>query len=1039
MIPYIVFTLFLVITASALTGILLFNKDQLEQGFHYLSSFFVSNDIQSIVRLKTPVTDTSWLTTEGDLTTYIQIGGSRRLIGPADFDKLASRFAKIVGQTLSDGTGKQHEIDVGFLSDPRGTPHVISEMLAPSLVTSSRLGTGERAKKWFSSRAATLSAVCSDEMVVLAFTTLRSGLSPKDRQRIIDRKLEMNAKVRKEGGSVIRGANPAFSQTMDDVPPSLLSRHEAAVENLQYNLGHAEAGLDVMIKILGCKDSAWSVKRFVTGGKLPRKWRPALFGNTTPAGSAANRESDMANMMPMPIARQIFTEKTKEHFKDIEHVAREGMYYASVKLDVFPHETPLPSFSQFRQRIGREFPVAINFCISPDGMSTKKLEQNFSAFFGGFGEHNKSIKRAWNALKALKQKGDYIGAIRVVFSTWATSEEKLSDQISSLKMAVQSWGGSTASNESGAPGVLHVATAPGLARYNVAPILPGPLSAFARMMPVFNPGSPWDTGQLILRTPGGRLYPIAFGTEAQTFWGTIIFAPPGKGKSFLLNSLNMGLAFSPGQTDLPYITVVDVGLSSKNVVNTLRSILPDSKKHQAVSIRLRNDQSYSINPFDTQLGADRPTERERDFQVAIVTALSPNLGEEAGRFIGAVIDAAYSKNARTSIAARKWQRAFDLNLSKIMEEQGIEINENLRVWDVVDRLFDAGFIHEATIAQRYAVPTLDSLIAAARTDEVQNNFRTAPTPSREMITDVFTRSITTATREYALLSTTTKFDIGDARVVAIDLEEIVSTTDSEEGRRRSAIMIMFARQMGAKNYFLKWDEVEPLLPSRYKTYQKNRVARIFETLKFLEYDEFHVAKGIKEVQGLAESDFRVGRKYNVVTLLSSQLIEDFSKGMIECATNIFILGTGTTQAAMKLKEIFSLSDTEISAITSECLGPGPKGAPLFGIFKTTQGDVTQILYNSASPMEKWAFSSSAIDVQVRNNVAELRGGNEWEALELLVREFPNGSARSELEQLKLNMTEESVADEAGVAMTIAKLAISRDIAAQNSNQYRAAA
>jgi intracellular multiplication protein IcmB len=606
-------------------------------------------------------------------------------------------------------------------------------------------------------------------------------------------------------------------------------------------------------------------------------------------------------------------------------------------------------------------------------------------------------------------------------------------------MAVQSWGVSTASNESGAPGVLHVATAPGLARYNVAPILPGPMSTFARMMPVFRPGSPWEVGQLVLRTEEGRLYPVGFGTQLQTFWGTLIFAPPGKGKSFLLNSLNMGLAFSPGLSDLPYITVIDVGMSSTNVVNTLRAMLPESKKHQAVSIRLRNDPAFAINPFDTQLGADAPTERDRDFQVAMISSLSPNLGPEGSRFIGQVIDAAYAEKSRKSLSARKWQRAFDTELSKKIEDLGFELKDNLRVWDVVDFLFDASMIHEATIAQRYAVPTLEHLISAARTNEVKNNFGSAPTPTGELMMDVFTRAITTAVREYALLSTTTKFDLGDARIVAIDLEEIVSSTGSDEGRRRSAIMIMFARQMGAKNYFLKWEEVEPLLPEKYKRYQANRIAKIFETLKFLEYDEFHVAKGITEVQGLAESDIRVGRKYNVVTLLSSQLIEDFTPGMVECATNIFILGTGNAKSAAKLQALFSLSDTELSAITSQCMGPGPKGAPLFGFFNTTKGIVTQILYNSASPLEMWAFTSSALDVAVRKNVAKLRGNNEWEALNLLVRQFPNGSARDEIERHSLNMTDDATADEAGITMTVAKLAISRDLEAQNMAHHKMAA
>src|SRR3546814_18743453 len=96
----------------------------------------------------------------------------------------------------------------------------------------------------------------------------------------------------------------------------------------------------------------------------------------------------------------------------------------------------------------------------------------------------------------------------------------------------------------------------------------------------------------------------------------------------------------------------------------------------------------------------------------------------------------------------------------------------------------------------------------------------------------------------------------------------MSATSSEESRRRAAIMILFARQLGAKNYFLKWDEMKQQVPVRYREYQSNRVQKIWESLKFLEYDEFHNAQGMADVQRMVEMDFREGRKYNLVPVLS---------------------------------------------------------------------------------------------------------------------------------------------------------------------------
>src|SRR3546814_16368537 len=78
-----------------------------------------------------------------------------------------------------------------------------------------------------------------------------------------------------------------------------------------------------------------------------------------------------------------------------------------------------------------------------------------------------------------------------------------------------------------------------------------------------------------------------------------------------------------------------------------------------------------------------------------------------------------------------------------------------RIWDVVDALFDMGDVHGATLAQRFAVPTLDHLIVAATSDSVKNLYGTKKVDGEDII-DIFNRSITTGVREYALLSTYTR-------------------------------------------------------------------------------------------------------------------------------------------------------------------------------------------------------------------------------------------------------------------------------------------
>lgn len=1025
----------MVITSIIITIIMLIvlglswgSRGPLERFLYYISGYFLGGDIQSRVALNSPVEKNVMLTVDGDLVSYLKIRGARRLIGPRDFDAMSAKLADHLRIFLTDGTGRQHVVTMGYLSDPPGTRTVIAELIKGAIATARRMGASKNAKIWFDEKESFLSGLCNDEVVILAIYTLKSGLSPKESERCAQWMQTSRDKVNNDPltkASGIRAGDAAdklYSQTITPVYPVLASRHNAVLNNFIDSIQNEHGGVGVIVDLLDCAEAIYCLRRFIDGTNIPPNWRPQMFGEKAPSGTVMRRPGDFAQAMPLPVARQLFTEPMVEVFSGFEMVKREGVYYGSLKLDVCPQESPVPAFSTLVDRLGKKFPFAISFEVSPNGLEHKKMDQLFANFFGGFGSHNKALRDAWRELRAIEEEGDYNAAIRMVCTTWNRNDEELGDQIATLKMALQSWGGATVSNESGSPANMLLATAPTLSRYNPAPYLPGPVTTFSRMLPLYRPASPWEQGQLVLRTAQGKPYPVAFGSTIQAFWGTLVFAPPGRGKSFLMNCLNAGLLFSPGLSDLPYIVIIDKGMSSANVIEMARGILPPERRHQAISIRLRNTVDFAINVFDTQLGFDGPTERERDFQVNIISALCPNLGNEGVRFIGQVIDAAYKHLNRTSLSAKRWQRALDPAITERLLASGMKVDEmtSPRIWDVTDMLFDLGDPHAATMAQRYAVPIMDDLITAANLDSVQDLYASTPTPSGEKITAVFIRSITTAAREYALLSTHTRFDIGDARVISIDLEEVLASAASEESRRRAAVMILFARQLGAKNFFLKWAEVERLVPERYKQYQSSRIKKIFESLKFLEYDEFHNAHGMTDVLRMVIQDFREGRKYNLVPLLSSQLFQDFSKDLVESANNYFILGVGSAEAAKQIQETFELSEAERLAIQNDCLGPGPKGAPLFAMFKTDRGVVSQLLYNSASAMEQWAFNSSALDVAVRQSTQEELGDDYWLTLKGLTEVFPNGTARHEIEHLRQNMGGNESADENGLAATVAR-------------------
>lgn len=966
--------------------------ESFESFMYAVNSYFLEADPDALCRIRSPISDTAFVTTSDDIFSVIRIMGAKTLVGDAELELMADRLDNALKNALRSGNGRGHSYAFAYRSNPDGAIHTLRAMFSPMAATAKRMKSV--ADDIFKDRLQALKAVCVDESVYMVVFTLRSGMSPNDRKR----NEEWRTKAFVEYGKKVKGIplSDDFAQSPKLISPTLVPRHDAAVANLlkALNGGLDGDGVGILAELVTVEDAVGMIRKHTSSGDIPPNWRPKLIGGPQYAlNTAVNGASE--SMLPMRIGRQIITSAIREEFRDFEMCVRDGVWYGTVVLEQCP-ESGSERFAVLAERIGRQIPWTVNFELTPDGLGVRKLDQFFAGFLGGFGDHNKRVKRAWDTLKLLKAEGDTIVALRASFTTWAKSEEACVDNLSLLKSAVESWGSAVVTNETGAPAMAALSSASGFTSRMPSQHIPGPLSEFCNMLPVFRPASIWKDGHLVARTGEGRPYPVKFGTSEQDFWGTGIFAPSGRGKSFLMNMLNTGIMFSAGQTELPNLVVIDVGPSSRLVMDLVRAMLPPELASQVVSLRIRNAPEFSVNPFDTQLGLDRPTPADEDFLLVVLETICPGLGPDGPKMMGQAIKRVYKMLGRDSPTCRPWQNTYDLELDAKREQAGIPfVPGKTRVWDLVDAFFERGMVAEAIRAQRYASPLLSDLIRAVNEKDVANLFSTASTDSGEAIIPAFIRAITTGIQEYQLISSVTRFDIGNARCLSIDLEEVVAS-QSEEGRRKSALMYMFARRLGARNFFLRWDEeLKPLTPERYHGYHRERVLKMQEQLKFLEYDEVHNASGIPSMQRLLQKDLREGRKYTVVTVMTSQLLDDFPLAAVENCFNFFILGLGSSHSAESVRKTFSLSKSELRAIERECTGPGK----LFGLFKTRRGVISQVLHTNAGPFERWAFNTDGIDATLRKQLAE-RTGDYLEALRILAAEFPGGTARARIDAMK---------------------------------------
>ena len=120
---------------------------------------------------------------------------------------------------------------------------------------------------------------------------------------------------------------------------------------------------------------------------------------------------------------------------------------------------------------------------------------------------------------------------------------------------------------------------------------------------------------------------------------------------------------------------------------------------------------------------------------------------------------------------KRYRRDVEPLVDAAIDKYGIEMNPDDPHWrDVVTALCKAGEYRLAEIAQRHAVPVLQDLIGAARTDQVKDMFgKLEIAVTAEQASDLFERYIYDVIRKFPTLNCPTKLDFGPARIIVMDL------------------------------------------------------------------------------------------------------------------------------------------------------------------------------------------------------------------------------------------------------------------------------
>jgi intracellular multiplication protein IcmB len=945
--------------------------------------------------------DDSLVAKDGSIGTVLRHEGFRSILGRADFDGLVSDLS---GRMESYFAKRGHQIQVVFMRE-EDPVDALQGLIAPQYESAETLHLDLR--DVLDEKIEVHRRLCMDEKT---FFVLWSRPALLDITEIQTSRAEAGELARRNGGI------PGFKTAQNLLRPNrfLVDQHEAFVAKILQDM----QALKCAVSRVPAGEILCEAKRFLQR-ETPMSWRPVLVGDPLIARWKNNRKMrDASEVMYPRLDDQIFqapahngNKKGQGGVTETGAVRIGERLFAPVLMKIAPAR-PMPFnglFHAMNQAIvedskgnKRRVPWSISYNVEGDGLSTLGLRKFFGTLLGSLSQDNRNMRAAASALALYRDEHNgVVVKMQITMVTWAdySDEATLIARRRKMSAALQGWGRASVEIERGDPTAAVVPCAPGISLSSIAPESAPPLHEVIRMLPITRPASPFSRCTVLLRSLDGKLLPFESFSDEQNTWITLAFGGPGSGKSVFSNRLNYEMCLMGGLKRLPYIGVIDIGVSSHGFISLIKDSLPERLKHLALYVRLQNREDYAINQFDTDLGLREPLARQRELMKNFLVALAtPSERGKAhtymNEFAGRVIDLAFRKLTDlddSGNAARYVHRQNPRVAEKVTELQ-IAYDQSTRWWDIVDRFSERGEYYWASVAQRYAVPTLSHMLACASDQNLAREYAGAMEEGQNVV-DEFKLMISSAIGDYPLFKAHTQFDVGPARVMALDLQDVVPGGSTPDAKKKATLMYMVAlNAFTRKISMIKEDLEAPQMVEHYRAYHSRRVDDLAEDKKRLFVDEYHKTGDNPSLRESFLIFGRESRKWMLELVLASQLPEDFRE-LAKIATTVIIMDQGTPDVRRTIGEVFGLTDTEISALRQYVNGPIPgQGVTFLAKIKTKSAELSQLFTSSSGGLELWALSTTGEDRKLRGMLYDVMSTRD--ARRILRDRFPNGSCKN---------------------------------------------
>lgn len=948
----------------------------------------------SMIVPETNVSETVFSSKSNSMMTLFEINGVSTILSKNDFsqmiDDIESKLAPYLGK-------KGYYMQFVMNYNPRKSKDEIGKSIIPMKNTANSIGLD--LDFIFDDWADKLSEWTSYEKVYLAVWTRPNVLTSHNLKT-----------ARKE--QVARMSNTSFSTRAMNISaylPSLMNYHSAFISGVE--VGLTTGG--IIFDRLNCHQALRVMRSEIDSAATSPSWMPILKGDEIMPRikNRIDNQFDLENVLYSKIGNQVIPRDPEDLNTTMVQIGEELHHPLTLKV---PSQETQSFNSLLSVLINKNFPWRLSFGIN-GGTPSFGIKGFLAGMFAKTSIDNKLIRTSLNYLNNMADANKSIVEFRASFDTWvyaheADAERKLKSQASELLSAIQSWGNAEVADIVGHPTLGVFSTIPGALDYIPSQGAGAPLSDAIKMMPITRPASPWSRGSTPFRTPCGKLFPYQQGSSLQAAWVDIGFAPMGFGKSVQINTLNWSFLIEPGAKSLPWISMLDIGPSSKGMVNLISAGLPEDQKHLAVYHKLRMSEDNAVNLLDTPLGLRQPFTSQKSFLVNLFCLFSTPIGADSAPdgiddIASRAIDLAY-ENASDDFTPKPYKDDIYPDIDEMLQKLNYEFDEDTTWWEVVDFLFEQGHTFLASKAQRRAMPILSEVANAAKHSTIVNLYKHKV--GDENIVSYFWRNCIKAINNYSILKGYTKLDLSEARVISLDLSE-VATAGSPVAIRQTAVMYMAGRQIVASKFFFMPEDAEEIKSDSYREFHRVKIASLRDDPKRLSYDEVHritkvvgSSSATQQIVADITTAIRESRKWKLHIGLYSQAIGDIPEVIINLATSIYILGVGSKTELDKVGSVLGLSDAEKNSVRT-INKPDQAGSTFLGVFKTSKGEIKQKLMNTLGSVMLWGFSSTWDDNKIREFLVERIGNRE--ALKTLAKIYPGGTIDAEVMRRRLKYAE----------------------------------